>query len=87
MANTEACEKVASVVSEEMDKAWKNITSRLASSNVSGIAAFDGASLTSSDLNDFFEILGGAQTEITFASRLLKGERVRSTSLDIEPQP
>lgn len=86
MANTEAYEKVASVVGEEMDKAWKNIMSKLASSNVSGIAAFDGGSLTSSDLSDFFEVLGGAQMAITFASRQPKGERIRSTSLDIEPQ-
>ena len=86
MANTDAYEKVAGVVGEEMDAAWKKIMSRLASGNVSGIAAFDGGSLKSPDLEAFFEVLGGAQMEITFASRQLKGARVRSTSLEIEPQ-
>lgn len=37
-------------------------------------------------LNAFFEVFGGAQMAITFASRQPKGERIRSTSLDIEPQ-
>jgi hypothetical protein len=86
MANTDAYEKVAGVVGDEMDKAWKNIMSRLAASNVSGIAAFDGGSLTSDDLKAFFEVLGGAQMALSFQSRQPKGERVRSTSLDIEPQ-
>jgi hypothetical protein len=39
-----------------------------------------------SSLEAFFEVLGGAQMAITFASRQPKGERIRSTSLDIEPQ-
>ena len=86
MASTEAYEKVANGVGEEMDKAWKNIMSKLASRNVSGIAAFDSGSLTPSDLSDFFTVLGGTQMAITFASRQPKGERTRSTSLDIEPQ-
>lgn len=39
MANTDAYEeKVASVVGDAMDKAWKSIMSKLAASNVSGIA-------------------------------------------------
>jgi hypothetical protein len=86
MANTDEYEKVADVVGDEMDKAWKNIMSKLAASNVSGIAAFDGGSLTSDDLKSFFEVLGGVQMALSFQSRQPKGERVRSTSLDIEPQ-
>lgn len=86
MANTDAYEKVAGVVGDEMDKAWKNIISKLAASNVSGIAAFDGGRLTSDDLKVFFEVLGGAQMALSFQSRQPKGERVHSTSLDIEPQ-
>jgi hypothetical protein len=86
MASTDSYEKVASVVGDEMNKAWESIMSRLAASNFAGIAAFDGGSLQSSDLEAFFEVLGGAQMAITFASRQPKGERIRSTALDIEPQ-
>jgi hypothetical protein len=86
MASTDSYEKVASVVGDAMDKAWKDIMSKLAASNFAGIAAFDSGSLKSSDLEAFFEVLGGAQMAITFASRQPKGERIRSTSLDIEPQ-
>jgi hypothetical protein len=77
MANTDSYEKVASVVGDEMDKVWKNIMSKLAASNFAGIAAFDGGSLKSSDLEAFFEVLGGAQMAITVASRQPKGERIR----------
>jgi hypothetical protein len=51
LASTDSYEKVASVVGDEMDKAWKNIMSKLAASNFAGIAAFDGGSLKSSDLD------------------------------------
>jgi hypothetical protein len=86
MASTDSYKKVASVVGDEMDKSWQNIMSKLASSNFVGIAAFDSGSLQSSDLEAFFEVLGGAQMAITFASRQSKGERICSTALDIEPQ-
>jgi hypothetical protein len=47
MASIDSYEKVASVVGDEMDKAWKKIMSKLAASNFAGIATFDMGSVVS----------------------------------------
>ena len=78
MASLDSYEKVAGIIGVEMDKAWKGIISKLSEGDV--------ALAQESELIDFFENLGGAHLALTFASRQAKGERLRSTSLVVEPK-
>lgn len=54
-------DKVATVIGEEMDKAWKNIMEKLSQNNISD---FSGVNV--SEIEKFFTELGGAELSICF---------------------
>lgn len=59
-------EKVAGIIGDEMDNAWKNIMEKLAKADVSAMSGEQ--TLSNSDLQDFFKNLGGAHIGINFSS-------------------
>lgn len=81
---SDAYDRVADVIGQEMDKTWRNILIRLASDDVSTLSS-DGANITSSDLQEFFANLGGCQMGIKFSSIKPKGETVRFNAHQLQP--
>ncbi|MEL7011334.1 MAG: hypothetical protein AAFY50_23315 [Cyanobacteria bacterium J06648_1] len=80
---SDAYDRVADVIGQEMDKAWKNIMVTLATANVNALSA--DADITSNDLQEFFANLGGCQMGIQFASIKPKGETVRFNAHQLKP--
>jgi len=81
---SKAYEKVAGVIGEEMDNAWKNIMDRLSQN---GPSALSGATISSQELKEFFDNLGGARLGVDFASRAQKGQVERFSAYKISPSP
>lgn len=75
-------EKVANIIGEEMDNAWKNIMERLAS----GDTALNG-SIKNEDVKEFFDSLGGASINIDFYCNKNSGQYKNFTSHAIKPNP
>lgn len=80
---SDAYDRVADVIGQEMDKAWKNILIKLANGDAN---AFSGdANFSSDDLQEFFANLGGCHMGIKFSSKELKGETVRFSAHQLKP--
>ncbi|WP_290976389.1 hypothetical protein [Hydrogenophaga sp.] len=81
---SDAYDRVADVIGKEMDKAWRNILTNLASSNV-GTLSSGGAKITAVELQEFFANLGGCQMGIRFSSIKPKGESVWFNAEQLKP--
>ena len=81
---SDAYDRVADVIGQEMDKTWVNILKRLASADVNTLSS-SGANITSADLQEFFANLGGCQMGIKFNSIKPKGETVRFNAHQLQP--
>ncbi|WP_372886886.1 hypothetical protein [Psychrobacter sp.] len=80
---SDAYDRVAEVIGQEMDNAWKNILTKLSQADVN---AFSGnTNVTSNDLQEFFANLGGCQMSIKFSSLQVKGENVRFNAHQLQP--
>ena len=83
---SDAYERVADVIGKEMDKAWRNILTNLATANVTALSS-PGVNITSAELQEFFANLGGCQMGIRFSSIKPKGEQVFFNSEQLQPTP
>jgi hypothetical protein len=81
---SDAYDRVADVIGKEMDKAWRNILTNLASANVSALSS-GGANITAVELQEFFANLGGCQMGIRFYSIKPKSETVWFNAEQLQP--
>ena len=81
----DAYDRVAYVIGKEMDEAWRNILTKLATGNSSFLSSTESASITSDQLQEFFANLGGCQMGIRFSSIKPKGESVWFNAEQLQP--
>lgn len=81
---TSGYEKVAGIIGEEMGKAWSNVMERLAADDAASVMS-SRVPMASSELQEFFANLGGAQMSLSFSSRVPKGEVCRFRAYELNP--
>jgi hypothetical protein len=82
---SDAYAKVATVIGDEMDKAWERIMGRLADANMSALSTGGASATTVEDLKVFFQQLGGAKMDLQFCSNIPKGEAMVCRAHEIRP--